>query len=278
LADWPYNIPTSHVFAADTQVDYTTSNLTLITTGAVAHTKTAWSEVCASTPFAVSAFILRTITYYEGDYFTDVAIGSSGNETIIVNNAYGGNPYYLSAPRQPYDFFFPVAIPEGTRISMRVQSIETARDFATQIILIGSAGLHASYSKVTTYGADTSDTGGVEIDPGAVANTKGSWTEITSSTNEQWGGFILTLGGKNNTTRDHTLWLLDLAIGGSGSEVILIPDYGIGNVAAMDRVAPVASSFFPVFIPKGTRISVRAQCDLTDATDRLFDVIIYGVS
>jgi len=34
---------------------------------------------------------------------------------------------------------------------------------------------------------------------------------------------------------------------------------------------------FPVAIPSGSRIAARAQCNISDATDRLFDVAVYGV-
>jgi len=46
--------------------------------------------------------------------------------------------------------------------------------------------------------------------------------------------------------------------------------------SAVDFTVPMTVGYFQRKIPAGTRIAARAQCSGTDATDRLFDVLLYG--
>jgi hypothetical protein len=89
-------------------------------------------------------------------------------------------------------------------------------------------------------------------------------------------GFALNFGNRVNTARTSCFWLVDFAIGGAGSEKIVIPDFLVRGHVSSDDVYPMWSPFMPMAIPAGTRIAARAQCSITDATDRLIEVMMYG--
>lgn len=276
MADWPLSFKASKVVVGDTQLDSANSKVLNINTGTI-HTKTAWVEQFSSTPYDANGIIVRPLAYLDDEFLIDIAVGSSGNETIIANNLYGGNSYGLAAERQAYDYFFPIYIPQGSRLSMRIQANHDTAYLGTQIMLLVAGESGSSCSQIYTYGADTTDTGGVEVDPGGTANTKGGWVEIVSSTSEMWEGFIIALGNKGNTGRSSMYGLLDIGVGAASSEQALVPNFAYASHTDIDRVCPMVSPFLPIRIPAGTRISVRSQCDITEATDRLFDVILYGV-
>jgi hypothetical protein len=67
-------------------------------------------------------------------------------------------------------------------------------------------------------------------------------------------------------------------VGGAGSEVVFLNDIRLFNSGLYNNFSPDHYGPLPVDIPAGSRISARAQCTGTDATDRLVDVIAHGFS
>src|SRR5687767_12189229 len=104
------------------------------------------------------------------------------------------------------------------------------------------------------------DRNGATITTG-VANTKGLYSagQLIAATAEDAFGLTVIVSGIHVAAAD-TSYLLDIGIGPSGSEVDLIQNLdcqGAPTVAA--SVAGYKSWFFPVFIPKGTRVAARGQ-------------------
>lgn len=83
------------------------------------------------------------------------------------------------------------------------------------------------------------------------SNTKGSWTELIAATPFAAGFAIVQIQAGSTAG-----YLVDIGIGGSGSEQIIIADLQLTQ-----RNAICKSYEFPVFIPAGTRIAARAQDD-----------------
>jgi hypothetical protein len=72
-----------------------------------------------------------------------------------------------------------------------------------------------------------------------------------------------------------TFFLMDVAIGSSGNEVNIVTNLYFSFNSAE---SPNPGTFsIPIFIPKGSRVSVRAQCSTTTAASRTFDVVLYGI-
>ena len=170
----------------------------------------------------------------------------------------------------------PFFIPKGTRIAVRGQS-SNASDTLQIAIHLYAAGLSSpvGLGSCETFGANTADSGGVQIDPGSTANTKGSWTEIVSSTTNdvRWLAGIL---GHNGDTSTGSQWVLyDVAIGAAAAEEIIIENLPFRNTSFE---AGWGHPFFgPVDIPAGSRIAVRAQSSENDS-NRYHDIVLYGFS
>jgi hypothetical protein len=280
MGDWPILSGFQKVAAADTQLNTAISSVTALDETNPDYEWTTWHEQYSSTPFDAQAILLRPLNYDNGfEFLFEIGIGPSGTERVLIEKLLWSPGYYQQ--RHPYDFMFPIYIPEGSRLSMRLATDSTGSPaLGVQIMIFGGSFLTQSYHKVCNIGADWREgegLGGVMVDAGPVANTKGDWHEIGRATDEI-SGIILVLGNRDNSGRPSYYGLLDLAFGEEGSEQILIKDYAWSTSIENDGVYPSNSPFLNVRIPEGTRVAARTQCSGTDSVDRLIDVIIYGVA
>lgn len=240
-------------------------------TGGTSNTKGSYGELTSSSAFECNSVRLAVTesTAIAQRILIDLATGPGGSETVVVPNIVAANPSGGAARHAGQVFELPLTVPSGTRIAARHQSSQGAQNLFVALTLI-AAGDTPGVSAFTAYGADTSTSGGVSVDPGGSANTKGSYAEVTSSTTAvvQFLMLCLTCGGNSNPSASQ--WAVDLATGPGGSETVLIPDLRT-NGSAGDAPRLRAYSLL-TYIPASTRIAVRASCDITDATDRVLQV------
>lgn len=96
----------------------------------------------------------------------------------------------------------------------------------------------------------------VSVAAPASIDTKGNWSVLIAATDFPATEIQLTLGD-SGTSGVNTSGLMDIGVGGAGSEVVLIADIGVGawfNGTARDFRR------FRVRIPAGSAISARVQC------------------
>jgi hypothetical protein len=72
-----------------------------------------------------------------------------------------------------------------------------------------------------------------------------------------------------------TGWLVDICVGASGSEVVVIENLAIYATSSTDELATV--NYGPIYcdIPAGSRLSLRVQCSATDASDRIVRAVAH---
>lgn len=255
--------------------DTANSGGTTITASGTANTKGSWTQLSASTSGDASWIEVMIGSSTIGRFLVDIGIGASGSETVLLSNLHfdsansgAGAMYYR----------LPVAIAAGTRIAARVQASVGSRSVRVMAILFsGDAGSLTPPGSVTSYGANTADSGLTSVDPGTSANTDGSWVEITSSTSSAMRWLLIAFG-HDASTFNGSRWLVDIAVGASGSESTIISDIFVvqGSAAAAHPEQPTLG--FPVNIASGTRLAVRARSPETSSPYRLLDVAIYGAS
>jgi len=254
---------------------------TTITGSATANTKGTWVELVASTAndaSGISIFTGNGTLIVLTNALVDIGIGAESSEIVIIPNLL---PRALAsiANSFPDEWFFPIHIPAGTRISARMQASSSSVPMDVVCILSSRTTWMAPsiFSRVTTYGADTSDSGGTQIDPGATANAKGAWAQITaSSTNDiKLLTFDLATSNKQIVLGSH--FLFDIGIGVASFEIVLIENIFVTNNGHTNNPPHSISIPKPLSIPSGTRIAVRSQSDSTVTNDRLIDIIIHGV-
>jgi hypothetical protein len=102
---------------------------------------------------------------------------------------------------------------------------------------------------------------GTSVTAAGSAHTKGSTpTQLIASTGYTAYGVIVGLGNVGTAATTNTRTLVDIMIGGSGSEVVRIPDLLCGQAGASNSASsqPIYY-YFPIIIPSGSRISSRSQ-------------------
>lgn len=270
MGDWQLS-SSSQVFSmVGTSSDYQAQ---VISAAGTANTKGSWSELEEITTVDASVITVMIPGLSNADHLIDIGIGASGSEQVIAANlsVSQGNSSYGDI--SPFSVRIPISIPIGSRVAARLQSTNTSGWVHLGIIL--ESNNDQKGGRLITIGADTSDSGGLLITSGA--SVKGSWISLTSSLENDIKAAFFCFGNRVNTGRTDCTWLIDIGVGGVGSEEVLIPDLTLSADVYSDAVRPLNTPVFGVSIPAGVRVSVRAACSISDATDSLFDIIMYGI-
>lgn len=106
------------------------------------------------------------------------------------------------------------------------------------------------------------DSGAVTVTANTSAHTKGSWTELIASTSANASYLLIEVSGVAAIGAD-TATLLDIATGGSGSEVVLIGDIAVGSAATAAGTQPSFTFGVPIKVASGARLSARIQSVVT---------------
>lgn len=252
---------------------------TLFGSSSTTFTKGVWAQLIASTATDITQLMIVGQGFTSGGtaFAVDIGVGTSGSQQPIINNL---NFSQTSSYGAVYSF--PVNIPAGTALWGRV----SANDI-NDVFVIGVNAFQDMYtsagsgSAIDTYGFSAATNLGTAVDPGGSANTKGSYTTIIPSVTNDLAGFILAFDMQGITTGSvggGLSWLIDIAVGASGSEQVIIPNlYQFGLTPAGGVFLIPFNTYLPIQLPAGTRISARAQCTATTSPDRLFGLSLYGV-
>lgn len=86
--------------------------------------------------------------------------------------------------------------------------------------------------------------------------SKGAWAQVIASTTDDSFGLLICVNSSSTSAASRNI-VLDIGLGASGAELVLVPDLIAGN--ANTYGAGGVWYFFPVFVPAGSRVSARAQ-------------------
>jgi hypothetical protein len=241
-----------------------------------ANTKGTYVELAASSAFACNhfaAYVQATIATAGVQILLDIATGAGGAETVIVPDLLTEGTNTASNISGAGGWQLPLAIDASTRIAGRIAASSAATPTLV-VIMLAAAGDTPGVSSFTALGINTADSGGTSVDPGAVANTKGAYAELSASLAAVAQVIVplFSLGG--NAAPAAARWYVDIAIGAAASEVVLIPDLPVtvsAGTTPRPHLTPRGYTFL-TYIAAATRVAARASCQSTDATDRLIDV------
>ncbi len=255
--------------------DTSDSTLTTLTAGAGVGTKAStYTELIASTARESYRLTVQCSGETTKETFhIFIAVGSSSSEVDILDFVFTGGGY----PDCPISFDLPLTIASGVRVSACCASAVASGQCQVAVTLSDEDGYGTSTENEVT---DLAGAGvgfiGQDVDPGGSANTKGSWSELIAATSHDYDLILIFIGMSDNTSLTNGNWLVDIGTGAAASESVLIENIGHSANATeygLDTVYPVYTT-----VASGTRLSARAQCSFTDATDRIIDVSVIGVN
>lgn len=244
---------------------------TAITAPGGTNTKGAYTQLIASTSADAVGVMLTINTTGSTMLFglLDIAIGGSGSEVVVIPDLPIFRFSGLNTGFVP--IFIPVAIPAGSRISARYQNDAAGLSASVSLELVAGNINFVASPRVTAYGISTSVSRGTTVDPGGTAHTKGAYAELVAATAFKSNWAVVTTF-PDTTPVGEAGWLLDIALGASGSEVPIISNmllrgsasYGTGHC----RFA------LPLALPEGVRVAARLQCTST-ATGRTLQLAMH---
>lgn len=245
-------------------------------TGGTSNTKGSYTQLIASS--AVDACWIMVCLKETGNATNrcavDIAIGAAGSEKVIISNVLvEGSTNGFNGT----NCLFPCQIKAGSRISARAQNQSATADGPNvSVILFDGAMSHAEGTAgVDDIGFVSGSTAGTLITASASANAKGSYAQLNASTSRDYLGFIIRISvATSGTPADRAL--LDIAIGASGSEIVIVPNIPISCAAGgSSGIQSIFMGPFFVPIPAGTRIAARIQADAASNTTGLMLHAIY---
>ena len=253
--------------AASRSSSYSASSITL---GAVAHTKTAWSQLVASTSASVGCIrVVVRSNYNLGNSNTlmlDFGVGAAGSETVIAANiACGGgaNTTYGGIVIE-----IPVAIPASTRVAIRAQSARVSWTASLHIVLLANTDTGTTPTSVDTIGTSTATSAGT-----AMSGASGTYVQMIASTAKDFQSVVIVPSISATGSQTNSAATFTLATGAAGSEVDVaqcVGNYdggvGIGNV--------ILPGYCGGFIPAGTRLSVKHNISSSPGS---YDICLIGV-
>jgi len=225
-----------------------TSLGTLLTASASTNTKGSWSQLGSALSFDVSLIHLTLYTTTAArNIILDIGIGASGSQQVLMSNLYF-RP--TGSTDSQLDIILPMDIPTGSVLWGRAQS-NTASSAVTFVKINGYSGgfvQGAGHSGGDGIGITLGSSVGTTLTASAAGNTKGSYAQLIASTARDYSGLIVLAYGQSATE-----YLMDIAIGASGSEQVIMPNVMLG-------IASMAGFYIPLAVPSGTRVAARCQC------------------
>ncbi len=205
-----------------------------------------------------------------GHFILNILVGPASSEEILIpgillssaGQVSGGEAWICQT------FFFPVEVPTGTRLSATLQSTtdgSTANSLYVSITGFAQDTLPSSPSGfVDNGGVYYPANEGTQITSG-VANTKGNYVVLLNGAQASYSR-ALVVAVKDKPPASDEVWLVDIARGISGSEVVILPGMPFKIDAATGRVSQAVIGPIPFHLPYGEIISARGQSNNSSAT------------
>lgn len=247
-----------------------------VTAHATINTKGSWTELITATTIDTAWLLVEVMVgTANAEALIDIGIGGSGSEIVLIPNI--SATVATATSFYTFTYVFPVQIPAGTRIAARAQSDVTVAScrVAVQCIAPGAAGVMGC-ARHEAAGPDTTGSTIKQIAVGGTANTDTAFSsgELIASTGFDWRWMNVCVTHQKNTAASTASFLVDIGVGASGSETVILSDLLMYTGTGSDMGATTLA--FPVAIAAGQRVAARARCSINTAQDREAWVAVWG--
>lgn len=259
--------------------DAATSTGTSVAANASANTLGSWVQLGSDTTRDGFLFGVAMTTIAQGiGHLVDIGIDPAGGTTftpvaqqIAVAVANSATAPALQMHFVPLGGIF---VPSGSAVAARTRASTGSSALDVRAMLMIGAP-DAGYNWVESLGISTADSGGTSIDPGATANTKGSWTTLAAATAYDIDAFVVMVNTDPATaTQSDAEGFIDIAIEVSATQYVILGNYPFMQSGSEVSAAPRV--IVPTQIAKGSKVVARAQSTLNTAGRRVFDLSLVG--
>lgn len=255
----------------------TTNSGTRITTGGTAHVKTAYTQVFASTTYPAAGFWLLvngTVLAASACHFLlDVAVGGAGSETVILPNYTAGwkGAHGIGA----HCMYIPLAIPVGSRVSIRAQSNLASDTIDVNLWLVpaGQVPANMSFLGCDTAGVILGNSSGTAVTAGN-SGAEGTAVQFTLTSGRRYGAVLLGIHG-GNTALMALCYHFELLNRDSGGNFVVLGEYHLTTTTAEVLLGPFpCAPIYTTFQPDGSwNVAVRGECS---GTSQAMECVVYG--
>lgn len=249
--------------------------------GTTAHVKGPYTELIAATArpsygIMIALGNVGTVASTNTRMLVDIAVGAASSEIVIIPNLIAGQACASnSANGSPNNYYFPIHIPAGVRISARCQTLALSDTVHVQVRLIEGQIPGKWYgSRVTAYGANTGNSTGTSHSHGngAYNTTTQLSAAIANPIRAMQVGIDLLADTTAVTKRGH------LRIAAGSSINYIVTDLPFRETTTLENMDFMETNFLLSHmgfnIPAGSYLGVGADMN---ASGEARGYIIYGV-
>lgn len=203
-------------------------------------------------------------------YAIDIGIGAAGSETVIIPDLIGSNAGITNSTGGIW-YYFPIFIPAGTRLAARAQGSVTT----TCRVIVRAMQMPQNPAMVKTCGyvEELGLTGIVGTSITAGQASEGSLVSVGTTTRDLWWWQVGAQVPVADVAHNAAYYHIDVAVGDGTNFAYLIMDQPLVTTTTEECGKPLYMIGCEQFVPAGSTIYVRAQCDV--APDGL-EVAVYG--
>lgn len=251
-------------------------NFKQVTSSATANTLGSWVDLTTNLARSCQGFLVSYASSSSNlSCLMDVGVDTSGGTsyTVIAEQI----AWFGHQLRTTEWFYVPIAVPAGSRVAARHQCSTGSTDLRLCFhpVYAGPWSRPAVGSKVVAFGASTADSGGTQVDGavGGVANTySGTQWTLSASTGYDICAVCVKVGGIVNTAPANGSFAFRIS-----SSQVIHNGFRFASGSTGDNYGPLPSMWLPMTLPAGSALTVNAMSSVIDATDRLFDLVAYGL-
>ena len=238
--------------------------------------KGSWAQVIASLTYDTYGLLIclnsNSNSTASRNTVVDIGIGGSGSEIVLIPDLICGSATTYSSPGGGVWYYFPIAIPAGTRVVARAHSTVTTalRVFVQAFQEPANPSLIKKASLVEAIGIVSGNLG-TAVTAGTV--TEGSWTLLGTTTERLWWWQVGAQVSVADTGHAAGITHIDLAVGDGTTFDIIMQDAYVHTTTSEQISMPPLTIGCEFPVPAGSDIYVRMQCNTTPDS---FNLCAYG--
>ena len=248
--------------ASSTAITATSLITKTVTAHVDPHTKGDYTELIAATGHdaeTLEVYLMTgpAATTVNSSTLLDIAFGAALAEVVKIPNM---NVSHNGAIIHVYRF--PFRVPAGTRIAARCQSAVTVQGLGVACRVMQGGDHSAAPTVCTTLNADTATSNGTAPTAAGSTNTKAAWNELVSAAATSYRRLVVSVGATATNGTTAATGLIDIGIGGAGSESVIVGDI-FYDMVSTERIFSVGNGCYTVDIRPGDRLAWRYQATNT---------------